>query len=52
MPSLMRFLTVLAVAAGLAYAGMFALATLVEPNKGEISVRVPIEEPGKPAAAP
>lgn len=52
MPSLMRFLTVLAVAAGLVVAGMVALAILVKPNKGEISVRVPIEEPGKPAATP
>lgn len=52
MPSVVRFLTILVVLAGLAVAGMVALATLVTPKKGEMSVRVPIEEPGKPAATP
>ncbi len=44
MPSLFRFLTVIAVLCGLAYAGMFALATFVQPKQGEMSVRVPIED--------
>jgi hypothetical protein len=43
MPSLIRFLTILAVLAGLVYAGMFALVTLVEPRKGEMTVRIPAE---------
>lgn len=47
MPSLFRFLTTLAVLAGLAYGGMFALATLVKPNKGEMSERVAIEPDGQ-----
>lgn len=52
MPSLFRFLTMLVVAAGLVLSGMAALAFLVKPKKGELSVRVPIEEPGKPAGSP
>ncbi len=43
MPTLIRFLTVLAILAGLAYGAMFALATFVEPNTGEMSVRIPPE---------
>ncbi len=43
MPTLIRFLTVLAVLAGLAYGAMFALTTFVEPRKGEMSVRVPLD---------
>lgn len=44
MPTLFRFITILAVLAGLVFAGMLALATLVQPRKGEMSVRVPIED--------
>lgn len=43
MPSLLRFLFVLGVLAGLVYAGMFALATLVEPEPRQVSVRVPLD---------
>jgi hypothetical protein len=43
MPTLFRFLTVLAILAGIAYGAMFALATFVEPNYGEMSVRVPLD---------
>lgn len=43
MPSLIRFLTVLAILAGIGYGAMFALATMVEPRQGEISVRVPLD---------
>lgn len=43
MPSLIRFLTVVAILAGLAYGAMYALVVLVEPNKGEMSVRIPAE---------
>ncbi len=43
MPSFIRFLVVLAVIAGAIYGGMFALATFVEPNPREMTVRVPAE---------
>ena len=43
MPTLFRFLTVLAVLAGLAYGAMYALVLYVEPNTGEITVRIPPE---------
>lgn len=41
MPTLFRLLMTLAVIAGLVYGAMFALATFVQPNKGEITVRIP-----------
>ena len=41
LPSLIRFVVTLAVLAGLAYAGMFALATFVEPETREMKVRIP-----------
>jgi hypothetical protein len=40
-PTLFRFLFVLAVLAGLAFAAMFALATFVEPQPREMSVTIP-----------
>jgi hypothetical protein len=43
MPTLIRFLTFIAIMAGLAYAGMFALVTFVEPNTGEMTERIPPE---------
>ena len=41
MPTLFRFLVVVAVLAGLGFAAMFALATLVEPEPREITVPIP-----------
>lgn len=41
MPSLIRFLVFCAVIAGIIYGGMFALATFVEPNPREMTVRIP-----------
>ncbi|TNC08607.1 histidine kinase [Methylobacterium terricola] len=41
MPTLFRFLAVVAILAGLAFAAMFALATFVEPTPREISVTIP-----------
>lgn len=41
MPSLFRFLAFCAILAGLAYGGMFALATLVEPQEREMRVKIP-----------
>jgi hypothetical protein len=41
MPSLFRLLTILAIIAGLVYAGMLALTTFVNRNPREITVTVP-----------
>ena len=41
MPTLFRFLFIIAVLAGLIGAAMFALATLVEPEPREITVPIP-----------
>ena len=49
MPTLFRFLLVVAVLAGLGFAAMFALATFVEPEPREITVPVP---PAAPASSP
>jgi hypothetical protein len=43
MPTLFRFLTTLAVLAGIAYGSMYALVLYVEPNQGEMTVRIPPE---------
>lgn len=48
MPTLFRFLMTIAVLVGLAYAAMFALATFVEPKKGEMTVRIPPEKLNPP----
>jgi len=41
MPSLLRFLVVLGVLAGLTYGAMFALARYYDPKPREITVSVP-----------
>lgn len=41
MPTLFRFLTVLAVIGGLIYGGIYALATFIDPPLREITVTVP-----------
>jgi hypothetical protein len=41
MPSLFRFLTVLAVIAGIVYGAIFALANFVNPRSREMSVTIP-----------
>jgi hypothetical protein len=40
-PTLFRFLFVVALLGGLAFAGMWALATFIEPTPREISVTIP-----------
>jgi hypothetical protein len=40
-PTLFRFLVVVAVLAGLGFAAVFALATLVEPQPREMTVTIP-----------
>ena len=41
MPTLFRFLLVVVILAGLGFAAMFALATLVNPDPREMTVPVP-----------
>jgi hypothetical protein len=41
MPTLFRFLALLAVLGGIAFGIMFALATLVEPETREMTVTIP-----------
>ncbi len=41
MPTLFRFLAVIAVLGGLAFAAMFALATFVQPEPREMTVSIP-----------
>ena len=44
MPTLFRFLVTIGIIAGIAYGAMFALVTYVEPKKGEMTVRVPLDK--------
>jgi hypothetical protein len=48
MPSLFRFLTVVGVLGGLAYGGMFMLATWFNPKPREITVSIPPDKFAKP----
>lgn len=41
MPSLLRFLAVVAIIGGLIYGGIFALANFVKPSPREMTVTVP-----------
>ena len=43
MPTLFRFLMILAILAAIAYGAMAALVWYVEPNIGEMTVRIPQE---------
>lgn len=44
MPSLFRFLLVIGIIAGLAYAAMLALVTFVEPEQREMTQSVPAQK--------
>jgi hypothetical protein len=44
MPSLLRFLTVIAVLGAVIYGGLYSLAHFVEPKPREISVSIPPEK--------
>ncbi len=44
MPSLFRFLLVIGIIAGLAYAAMLALVTFVEPEQREMTQTVPAQK--------
>jgi hypothetical protein len=48
MPSLIRFLSVVALLAGLGYGVMFMLATWFEPKPREITVSIPPDRFAKP----
>ncbi len=54
MPTLTRLISILALLAGLGWAGIFALATLVEPNQAEMTIRIPATKinPQAPDQAP
>jgi hypothetical protein len=52
MPSLMRFLTAVAVLCGLAYGALFALATFVSPRTREFTVTIPAQKLKPVAEAP
>jgi multidrug resistance efflux pump len=49
MPSLIRFLSVLAVIAGLIYGAMWALVTFVEPQQRDVTIRIPSERVNPPS---
>ncbi|MEX0347732.1 MAG: histidine kinase [Rhizobiaceae bacterium] len=48
MPTLLKFLTILAIIGGVVYGAMFALVTFVEPKPGEMTVRIPTEKVNPP----
>jgi hypothetical protein len=47
MPSLIRFLVVVGIIAGLGFAGMWVLANLVEPQPREMTSTIPQDRLGK-----
>jgi hypothetical protein len=47
MPSLIRFLAVIGILAGLIYAGLWALGHFVEPHPREMTITIPQERLGK-----
>jgi hypothetical protein len=44
MPTLTRFLAVVAIIAAVFYGAVFALATFVKPNTAEMSERIPLKK--------
>ncbi len=44
MPSLIRFLVFCGVVAAMVYGGMYSLATFVEPNPREMTVKIPAKK--------
>lgn len=52
MPTLFRFLFILAIIAGVIYGGLSALAFLVEPRERDIIVRIPSERLNPPPSQP
>jgi phage shock protein PspC (stress-responsive transcriptional regulator) len=52
MPTLVRLLVILAILAALGFGAMYALATLVEPKQGEMTIRVPADKLNPPKTSP
>lgn len=53
MPSLVRFLTIVAVIVALVYAAMYGLVAMVKPRQGEMSEKIEIRlSPAPPAQQP
>lgn len=50
MPTLFRFLTVLALIAAVIYGSLLALSVMVVPREREVTVRIPSEKLNPPAA--
>ncbi len=44
MPSLFRFLTVVAIIAGVVYGGIYALANFVNPKPREMTITIPADK--------
>jgi hypothetical protein len=51
MPTLIRLVIVLVILAGLGFAGMLALTTMVDPGEKEVTLRIPARELVPPASA-
>ena len=49
MPTLFRFLCILAIIAGAVYGSMWALVTFVEPEPRDVTVRIPSERVNPPS---
>ncbi|MBX4927210.1 hypothetical protein [Rhizobium binae] len=49
MPTLFRFLFFCAILAGTVYGAMWALATFVEPEPRDVTIRIPSERVNPPA---
>ena len=49
MPSLFRFLAILAIIAGAIYGTMLALVAFVEPQERDVTIRLPSERVNPPA---
>lgn len=49
MPSLIRLLIVLVILAGLGFAGMVALAVMVDPGEKDVTIKIPARELVAPA---
>ena len=54
MPTLVRLLTFLAIAAVIVFGAMVALATFVVPKQSEMTIRVPMDKlnPAEPKVSP
>ncbi len=49
MPTIIRFLTIIAIIVGIVYGAMWALVLSVKPRTGEMTERIPVERLNPPA---